>query len=293
MANASVDEKKEVPPGQLGDDGKYTDEGIAALVDKIAKGDDESKEEKKAEKKAEKKDEKMVPISRLNEVINERNKLRDQVGKPAPVAKDAPPTVAQLRTQLNTKRTEWQKALMDNDADVATALLSDLNKLEAQLDDTRSAEVRDTSRALSADDIKYDALLEKLLTDFPIIDKTSDTFDQEVVTEVYDMREAYIAAGHTQTEALKMASKYVLQPRVKQRKVKERTTDSKRVLVDALDRQPTDVSDVGDSADKINNNKFGIDITRLKPEQFDKLSPEIKSELRGDKVQEHHLGFKR
>jgi len=292
-----VDDKSDAKPGETGEDGKYTDEGLEALVKDIIKKDakeDDKKDDKKADdKKDDKKDDKeqMVPISRLNTVIDERNKLRQQVTAPAD---DKLPTVQELRDELNIKRGEWQAAIFDNDKDKAQSLLAEMNTLEVTIDDTRQAESESSTRAMSADDIKYDTLLATLQKDYPALDKTSDDFDQEVVTEVFNMREAYIVAGYSQTDALNTAAKYILKPDTK--KVKETTTkrkdDSKKSLTDALSRQPADVSDVGAAADAINNNKFGIDINRLTTEQFDKLDDKIKQQLRGDVVEEHHLGVR-
>lgn len=292
--------KDEAKPGDFDPEtGKYTDDGIDALVDQIKnrskkKGDDLDEDEDPPPTKKDD-DTKMVPISRLNEVIEERNRLRQQVTAPvAPVAKkDAPPTVEELRTQLSSKRKEWQKAIFDNDADKADSLLSEMDKLETTIDDVRLSETANATRVQSADDVRYDNLLEQMLTEYPIIDKSSPDFDQNVVTEIYDMREAYIARGLSQTDALKKARDYILKPLATNKKVKdvkkERTDSSKRSLADALSRQPANVSDLGASSDAVNND-YGIDIKRLTPEQFEKLPEDVKADLRGDALKEHHMG---
>lgn len=309
--NAKVDEgtqatdDKAASPGQVGEDGKYTDEGLAALVDQIAKGDKAddkadpapAKEAKKPDTTddADDKGEKMVPISRLNAVIDERNRLRDQVGKVVQqTPQDKLPTVDELRAQHKTKRKEWQKAVFENEPEKADSLLDEMDALEAAIDDARFDEVNSTTRAQSADDIRYDNLLEKYMEQYPMINKQSKDFDQSIVTEMFEVREAFIAKGLPWSQALEKAHNLVLKPLAASKKVKDtsdtRTSESKKNLADALTRQPANVSDLGSAADSINNNKFGIDINRLTMEQFDKLPDDIKSKLRGDTLEEHHLG---
>lgn len=238
----------------------------------------------------------MVPISRLNEVINERNQLRTQVNNPTPQQnqQDAAPTVDELKVQHKDKRKAWQAAVFENDQETANKLLDEMDALEEAIDDARFDEVSNTTRAQSADDIRYDNLLKSYQEKYDVIDKNSENFDQEVVTEMFEVREAFIARGHTWADALEKAHKLVLQPLGSTKKADEttetRTTESKRNLADALTRQPANVADVGASADSVNNTKFGIDISRLTMEQFDKLPDEVKEKLRGDTLEEHHVG---
>lgn len=295
--------KTEVAPGETGEDGKYTDEGLAALVDQISKGETETKEtstedkgaEETKETKTEKKEEQMVPISRLNEVISERNQLREKINT-RPIAtteQTKVPTVEELRAEHKTKRQEWQTAVFENDQETATKLLNELDDLENSIDEARLNEVSDTTRAQSADDIRYDNLLESYKKKYPAIDNDSEDFDKGLVTKVFEVREAFIAAGNTWSQALEKAHELVLAPLGSTKKVEEttetRTTEGKRNLADALTRQPANVADVGSSADAVNNNKFGIDISRLTVDQFDKLPDEVKSKLRGDTLEEHHV----
>jgi len=301
--------KPDAKPGEVDPDtGKYTDDGVAALVDQIKnkKPDDKKSDDSKDDKKTSTKDTKsddddgqMVPISRLNKVIDERNNLRTQLeSQPKPQVKeeDQPPTVEELRVQHKEKRKAWQKAVFDNDQDAADKLLDEMDTLEEVIDETRLNETANATRAQSADDIRYDNLLDEMTVAFPVIDKNSDAFDQKVVTEVFNMREAFIARGDTQTEALRKARDYILSPlgaKDTQKKVQDttdkRNEDSKKNLADALSRQPTNVSDLGASSDAVNND-YGIDVKRLTPEQFDKLPDDVKQDLRGDTIKEHHLG---
>lgn len=295
----------EIEPGQTDPDtGKYTDEGIAALVEKIKAGNVEVKDkepEKDSEPEPEVGKDKMVPISRLNEVIDERNRLREQVNSKSNLQQttqtpaNESKSIDDLRGNLRSKRTEWQAAIFDNDADKAAKLLAEMDSLEEQIDDIRINEASSMTRVQSADDVRYDNLLDKLKADYPVIDKSSDDFDQKIVTEMYNMREAFIAKGDLQSEALEKAARYILQPLGNPKKAKEtaetRVGDSKKNLADALTRQPTNVADLGASADAVNN-EFGIDINRLTPDQFDKLPEDIKTKLRGDEIKEHHLGVR-
>jgi hypothetical protein len=298
--DTSQNDDKTVTPGETGEDGKYTDEGLAALVDQIAKGETDDKTTQEADDKTDVDDddkEQMVPISRLNKVIDERNKLREQVSKPQPqqqVQQEAIPTIDDLRKEHKAKRKEWQKAVFDNDSDKADSLLDEMDALEAAIDDARFDEVSTTTRAQSADDIRYDNLLEQYQKEYPVIDKSSDNFDQSIVTEMFEVREAFIAKGLPWSKALEKAHNLVLKPLGTKKKASDtkenRESESKKNLADALTRQPANVADIGDSADANNHKKFGIDISRLTMEQFDKLPDDIKTKLRGDTLEEHHLG---
>lgn len=296
---APKEETKVTEPGATDPNtGKYTDEGLAELLKKLkTEGTEESNEgdKGKEDKKESKKDDQMIPKSRFDEVINERNRLREQL-QGAPKKEEPPsnkaPSVDDLRKELATKRKEWQKAIFDNDQDTADNLLSEMDQLEVNIDEARLSESESMTRALSADDVRYDALLEQLQEQYPIINKGSDDFDQKVVSEMFDMREAYIARGFSQTDALKKARDYILKPlgptKPNTDTQNERSSNSRKNLADALTRQPPNAADLGAPADA-GMSKLGIDISRLTPEQFDKLDEETKAELRGDKLTEEHM----
>jgi hypothetical protein len=296
-----------VKPGEVdAETGKYTDDGLDALVEtlkaddkKPADTDDDESGDKKAAKKADETDdsdkrEKFIPRSRFDEVVNENQRLKAAQTTRSTAKTDVPPTVAELRNTLKETRGKWQQAIFDNDASVAQGYLADIDILEERIDDTRDADNTNAARVLSSDDIKYDNLLASALASHPVIDKTSEDFNQQVVTDMFEMREAYVSRGYSQTDALQQSIKFVLGPLGSTKKVKEtgkkRTTEARKNTVDALTRQPADVNDVGGASDAGGKDStLGIDINRLTMEQFDKLPEEVKVKLRGDVITDEHL----
>jgi hypothetical protein len=298
-----VDDKVDtkVEPGATDETGKYTDEGLDALVDELKADDGKEPEVKKDEKKEpevkkedDDKREAMIPRKRFDEVNSRLQALEQAARQPNTQQQEAPVTVATLRADLKTERTAWQKAIFDNDADAASKHLGNIDILEEHIDQARDDTSVNAARQLSSDDIKYDNLLASTIKDFDVIDKGSKNFDQTVVNEMFEMRESYVARGYSQADALQQSVKYILQPNANKKQVKkttdDRTTDARKNTVDALQRQPSNVADLGGATDTGGTgNAMGIDVTRLTLEQFDRLPDEVKVKLRGDSIGDQHL----
>lgn len=298
----AVKDTPAVEPGAVDETGKYTDEGLDALVESLKKDPEvkeevkdvvEEEEQEEEEKKT--KREKMIPRSRFDEVVQENQRLKASQMKQATTGV---PTLASLRTDLKKARSDWQQAIFDNDAKAASTFLSLIDTIEENIDQARDDTTTSVARALTSDDIKYDNLLDNAMKEYDVINKASDDYDQTVVNEMVEMRESYIARGYSQADALQQSIKYILKPHKSAKTVKDvtdtRKTSARKNTVDALKRQPSNVADLGGATDTGGpGNVLGIDITRLTIEQFDRLPDDVKAKLRGDTITDEHLDKRR
>lgn len=293
------------PPADRGDDldtkkGPPANEGKDEDLE--AKGEDEelSAEEKEAEdlvrkeeEEAEKKRRIRIPKARFDEVVRKarekeevlHTKIRDlekQVG-----SQKNETDVQKLAKQIDELEDQYEDLLHDGKKEDARKVRRQLNEARERLSDIKSTVKSDAAKREAIDQLKYDSLLAKAEADYPELNPEQEDFSEEKTEEVAGLVEAFMARGYTRHAALDKAIKYVMgAPRGKEDAEaikKQRETDARKKAADADKKQPPATSKAGMDSDKGGTkDDGGIDVFRMSPDKFDKLTEETKSRLRGD-----------
>lgn len=151
---------------------------------------------------------KMVPKSRLDEVLAKQKALQKQLD-------DLMAAKTQLETAPETydfasKEVEYQNMVLDGQHEKAAALRAEIRKAErAQLEFelTQKVEQKVTqSQQMSA----LQQAAAELETTFPVFDRSSPDFNEKYTQEVIDLRDAFIVKGENPVAALSKAAKFVI-----------------------------------------------------------------------------------
>lgn len=296
-----------------GDDFIPTDDDApAAKADAADKGDEklEDKDDTKAEDKddveAKKEDDdqprdekgKFIPKSRFDEAVR---KERDQKEALARQLKEYQDKEAQ--SKVTEDYAAAQKAvkdmikqhtslLADGELDKASDLMEKILEMKEEMAE-RKAEAKALSAKESAkEEMRYDALVQRLETDYPALNPDAEEYDKAAVKKV----QAYMT-GLMQTErmtasqALKEAVETLLtkkeadKPAAKAEDLGMRRKEAAVAkALDAKAKQPASTKDVGVDHDKNGGPMDASAIQKLSWDEFVKLPESKLAEMRGDFV---------
>jgi len=151
---------------------------------------------------------KMVPKSRLDEVLAKQKALQKQLDD-LMAAKTAAETAPESY-DFAVKEVEYQNMVLDGQHEKAAALRAEIRKAErAQLEFelTQKVEQKVTqSQQISA----LQQAAADLEANFPVFDRASPDYNEKYTQEVIDLRDAFIVKGENPVAALSKAAKFVL-----------------------------------------------------------------------------------
>jgi hypothetical protein len=297
---------QEEPAKELSD--AEVDEALAAMKagesdgdsnddPKDAKSDDDLSDKSKQSKSKEA--DPKIPKDRFDEAVQKERdraeaaekelsdlKRKARKERRPPPQEDGPTitdAINEATEQVTDARKEWQKALLDNDESKADTALEAMTAAEAKLDQLRLDQSSQVTRQQTTEDVDYNNALTALEKEFPAIDEDSEEFDEELLAKVARLHLGLVRGGTGRVSALKEAADiYLTKPSVKDPKdVKDTLRDgAKTTLAKTVAAQPPDTTSVAHTDTK------GVQLqpSRMSRKQFDKLTDEQRSVLRGDEL---------
>jgi len=183
--------------------------------------------------------------------------------------------------------------VLDGETEKAVALRREIRKAEReQLEFEMRQEMNQTvsqDRQMTALQQAANALEEA----YPVFDRNSDAFNEEVTNEVVELRDAFIMKGYEAVDALSKAVKYVVKdhdldqtqesvPSLAGKAQKSDELAKKRAQVSkklrAAEAQPPELP--GESSS--NHGEKGLDLSSMTEEEFAALPEATLKRLRGD-----------
>ena len=193
---------------------------------------EKSAEAEVKEEKEPKKDSR-IPLSRHEAVLNkEREKRADlerqlaQYQNGQQVA-DVNQQITAAEDSIMKMEKDYATLLTDGEIDKATALMADIRRAERGMAEAKSdmkihaAESRATERA------RYNTSLERIESAFPELNPDHEDYNDELMAEVAELKDAYQMKGLTPTVALQKAVKALVEPRTTRQEMA--TTSTPRV----------------------------------------------------------------
>lgn len=301
-AGGAAEEEQAVQPGP--------GETMDSVADLNAKPEEEAKEEateeeaKEEEKEEAKADEPSIPKSRLDSALArareaeaELRRLRtEQASAPAPEPKAAP---AQDDDTISRSDAEKRVAELDieiaaalrneemDDSDVA-ALIREQRELQEGIREVDAAQAQSTQRAMTQQEIQYNAVVVQLEEDVPVINPDSEKYDDDLAREVLTLAQALAQQGRTPSDALLLAVDY-MSPKLgisqeTAENVRKETNIERNTAV--AEKMPPDVPGMqGTSSDKAGATGTAADVERMADAEFNALVDndlERYKQLRGD-----------
>jgi hypothetical protein len=299
--NAEVDRGDAFVPPTVDEIVKNEDTGVIGLDKKDVKAEDtpaKAGEEPKKEEKIEK----TVPLARMNEAVaKERARLeaatartRELEGKleAQTTSKDIDVAQKTVRELIKTRNGHLSEGKIDE----ASAVDEKIIELQEAIAD-RKAEIKLAETRTSAiEEVKYDAIVERLEADHPELNPDADEFDEEVALEVRALMRGYQSELRlSPSAALQRAAKKVFgaTPRAAAKEVKEdksaeeglrRKTEATERNIEAAKKQPASSKDIGLDHDKKGGGLDAKTIMSMRYDEFTKIGDDVLAKLRGDSL---------
>jgi hypothetical protein len=277
------------------------EEGDEAEVEKKKKEAEEAKAKAEADKKA-----KMVPHARMKEAVEKERKAREKTEAELKEAREKLDSanrgvdLKKLATEIEELDEALDKAIADGNAVEKKRLRGEIREKQMTLARAEAAALSAQATAMAVERVRYDALVERLEKEHPAMNPEHEDYDEEIVKEIVELKEAYEAKGESSSDALKKAAKYVLRTapvekkdeveeeseedtEAKKKAEEERRAAAVKKAQEAKGRQPASVDKGGKSSDKSGGGMKG-NVDKLSDEEFDKLDPKEIARLRGDTV---------
>ena len=250
-------------------------------------------------------DEPKIPKSRFDaQIAKERERaqvaerrLAEIEATRAQVARGA--DISKLEADVKEIRAQERKALINGEDEKAAAFSEQADRMNRQiaLEQARDLSAADKERA--REEIRMELVIERIESDFPVLDEDSDDFDQDITDDVLDKQRGYMERERlSPSKALLKAVKYVLDRQAPAAKEEEgskglsaaakKTDDRKESAVKknlaAAAAQPGSTKSVGADSDKHGQNAPTPAAADMTYEEFSALPEATKAKMRGDLV---------
>jgi hypothetical protein len=286
-----AEDETEEPVAEESEETVAEDEGSESETDSDEEVEEavEAKETPTPEDKPVKKP--MVPKARLDEVLAKQKALQkqlDEINAANEKAEEAPESY-----DFDAKEVEYQNMVLDGETEKAVALRREIRKAEReQLEYEMRQEMSQTvnqDRQMTALQQAASAMEDA----YPVFDRNSDDFNEDMTNEVVELRDAFIMKGYEAVDALSKAVKYVVKdhdldqtqesaPSLAGKAQKTDELAKKRAQVSkklkAADAQPPELP--GESSST--HGEKGFDLSTMTEEEFDALPEATLKRLRGD-----------
>lgn len=290
-----------------GDTGDLKEEGKVEGEDKSedksgAKGEDTG--EDKGEDKG---DEPRIPKSRFDQAVGKARAAEKAALEKAEkleaelAASKGTVDFAKLEKDIDDLEDKLEDAIKDGNVEAKQRIRREIRQKNGQMAEAKAAAYSQHATAVAVEQIRYDALVERMEAEHPELNPDNeDSFDEGVVAEVMDYKSAFEAKGESSTVALKKALKAVYgnakpaekkeesakkeEPAAKaEAKAAERKEEAVKKGLDAKNKQPSNEK-AGVDSDKAGKSGKSTDVTKMSEKDFDKLDEDELKHLRGDNV---------
>jgi hypothetical protein len=192
--------------------------------------------------------------------------------------------------EIETLTTKYEDLLLEGEIDKARAVRKQRDAKQKEFLQKELTKTSQQTGNAAVEQMRFDAQLAQFEVLHPEINPDSKEFDEAAVAEVNELLQAFRTSGMALPAALGKAIKYVFKEgpaadtgKADEVRSKRSETERKRVA-GAAKKMPPSLAGKGRDSDKLGARDGLPDITRMTPEQFDKLTPEQLSTLRGDRL---------
>jgi len=246
-----------------------------------------------------------IPASRHKEILDKERARREAVeaklaqyeqgGKIADLGAE----ITAAEDSLVTLEAKYAQQLTDGETKEAAATMTQIRRTERAINERAAATREAVATARAVEQVRYDTTVERLETQFPMLNVDHEDFDAGKTGEVLELKEAYQMKGYTPSAALQKAVKLIMPPETKgQEKAleTEARVDPKEVekarkaaavakTADALGKTPASTTRVGANSDAAGGGAMtAADALKMPYNDFIKLDENTLAKMRGDVV---------
>ena len=266
-----------------------------------AGGDDETK-------KAAKKDTR-IPLARHKEILAAERGKRETLERQLATTRQAE-TIAASNEQITAAETkllglekEYAKLLNDGQHEAAAAKMGEIRVTERGINQARNTFELQAVEARAYERVQYDNTVQRLEEAYPVLNEDHDDFDPELMGEVLELRDGYVATGkYGRAAALKKAAETLVGAKtarqqaavktevrvsaedVAKAKAEERAAAQRGKNAKVAASQPPIAKGVGSDHDALGGAVTAAAVMKMKHDDFVKLSEADLARLRGDEL---------
>jgi hypothetical protein len=209
--------------------------------------------------------------------------------------------LSKLEDSVLAMEKEYTKLLADGEIDKATEKMTAIRRAERQITETKAEYRSQVAIAQATEQARYDTALERIESNFPVLNPDDDAFDKAVLGEVVEWKLFYEKQRNlTPTKALQAAVKKVVGAETKAQEratevapkvdaaavakdvAKERKAAAAGKTADAVNKTPASTNKVGLDSDKAGGALSTKDVMKMSQDEFKNLPDDVLARMRGD-----------
>ena len=238
-----------------------------------------------------------IPRSRLNKEIEKKKaalqrseelaarvkELEEQLNSKVD-EQEKEDVVTQLNNQLSDLEQKLAEAIIDQDTDEIVKINKQIRSIEKNILEEEISTITLERLSKAEAEKQLTKLAAEAEVKYPFLDPKHESYDEAIVTEVIDLRNAFIAGGKNVAVALAKALEYIVPKYTKEEvEVKEEKpsiSERKKKAVNKITemKQPPRV----EKGNKNNSEDTAYDVFNMTEEEFNALPSKVRARLRGD-----------
>lgn len=250
-----------------------------------------------------------IPLARHKEILAKERAQREALERQLAQTKQAETIaasnekIAEAETKLLTLEREYAKLVSDGEHEKAAIKMAEIRTTERGINSARTSFEVSAAEARAYERVQYDNTVERLEAAYPVLNEDHDDFDAELMADVVELRDGFIATGkYTRAQALKKAAETLVGVKtakqatavktevrvtaedVAKAKAEERAAAQREKNGKVAAAQPPNPKGVGADHDKMGGAVTPEAVMKMKHEDFVKLSEADLARLRGDEL---------
>ncbi len=207
--------------------------------------------------------------------------------------------IAALEAKVNTLEEQYNTALTNGDTKEATALMRQIREAERTITEQKADFRTQAATAIAVEQVRFETTIERLEQAYPQLKVGTETFDQALVAEIVELREAYELKGYQPSAALQKAVSIMIPASTKKQedavtvtprvteddaaKAKaQREEEARKRNVATANAQPASLAQAGANSDEAGGKLDAKQVIKMPYDKFKNLSEEDLSRMRGD-----------
>jgi len=279
-----------------GDDFVPTDDAPEPELE-VKKVEPEPEPEVEPEKEPKHKDTR-IPLARHKEILEKEREQRTAVERQLAQYQqgrqlaDVNVEITALEDSVLKLEKDYATLITDGEVEKAAAVMSQIRKAERDMAESKSDMKIQAAEIRAVERTRYGVALERIESSFPALNPDHESYDEALMGEVVELKEAYQTRGHTPTVALQKAVRVLVELRTTKQEMATtvkpdiaaaRKKDAVLKAADATRRTPASTELAGIDSDKLGGGRLDArQVIKMDQASFNKLSDADLALMRGD-----------
>ncbi len=247
-----------------------------------------------------------IPAARHKEILEKEREKRADLERQLAQYQNGK-QVADVNSQITAAEdsiakmdAEYRALLVEGELDKAGELMSKIRRAERDMNESKSDMKIHAAEIRAVENTRYATTLERIENAYPELNPDSDDYNEETMSEVAELKDAYQMKGFTPTVALQKAVKALVAPRTTKQEIATNTTprvtekdvasERKAAAVDktakAVTKSPPSLNRSGQDHDKYgaaaSEAAAIMNMSQAEFRKFSDSNPEALARMRGD-----------